>query len=486
MVLVWYQIFAVAISVPNLSMAARSPPPCGPKTGILCHEPQPIGIDIGMDYMCVFRIFSRTHTHSVRHAVYARDALNFTLIGRVQTGSELLAHMVIMLNNRDAKQKYFEEHGEIRRQQAIDAFAKELRRVKEMAFQDHNITINSAVIARPHWMFNEYGWLLDDAVTQAEIEWRESGEARGNFAILTVPPEKKGRALVLEHSHWQFTIREYDLDRHSETWSMDGDFLHNLSGQSAVSRIFSILRDKVQSSSGQVKGNPEARDIDLMAWKIMVARQEILRILCHNPNAPIQRMIDLSAVFTEETRVSLTASDVKLVEHTMIEEFVGVLEGCVTKQDLVWDYYEGKNLLFQSSSHSKKGYAAQPYFNALEFEASHYIERKTVLDEFRHSTLPPWPVKSWYKPFSKIIIIGCSQDIPRIEAALNRLSPLLLPQEAVRQLFPPCEVVARGAAVKALRFIEMDAKLKRASETADWSDPELRKLLEARIPSGYW
>jgi hypothetical protein len=76
-----------------------------------------------------------------------------------------------------------------------------LEGVKQMSVDDYNITITSAIVARPSWIWNEFGDMIDKACLLVGIEVFEQSKSRVDLAATTEEKSGYGHIKVLEHSY---------------------------------------------------------------------------------------------------------------------------------------------------------------------------------------------------------------------------------------------------------------------------------------------
>jgi hypothetical protein len=84
-----------------------------------------------------------------------------------------------------------------------------LEEVKQKSVDNHNITITTAVVARPSWVDNEFDDVIDEACLLAEIEVFEQPKSRVELAAITEEKRGHGHVMVLEHSLQQLLFIRY-------------------------------------------------------------------------------------------------------------------------------------------------------------------------------------------------------------------------------------------------------------------------------------
>ncbi|RDW56447.1 hypothetical protein BP5796_13196 [Coleophoma crateriformis] len=81
-----------------------------------------------------------------------------------------------------------------------------LEEVKATALTEHNVTITSAIIARPRWLYNELSDILDEACALAGIESWEQSQDNVEMALKTIEGIGNGSVLLLDHGQYHFNV----------------------------------------------------------------------------------------------------------------------------------------------------------------------------------------------------------------------------------------------------------------------------------------
>jgi hypothetical protein len=94
--------------------------------------------------------------------------------------------------------------------------------LKASALKEHNVTISSASIARPSWVFNEWGDCFEEAALLANIETFEQSRARQEHASMTMTSRTNGTIVVLDHGQYHFESHRLTWDPDREEWAEKG------------------------------------------------------------------------------------------------------------------------------------------------------------------------------------------------------------------------------------------------------------------------
>lgn len=139
----------------------------------------------------------------------------------------------------------------------------------------YGITITSATIARPQWMYNELGDLIDEACFRSGIEIWEQSQDRLDMALRMVPQDGYKKALVIQHDYQSMELHEKNLVSNSAEYTTSIS-AHHLSSSNLLIEIGTHLINKkkyrLSNDIGAVVDNFDARRL---LQHILVAKLQI-------------------------------------------------------------------------------------------------------------------------------------------------------------------------------------------------------------------
>lgn len=281
---------------------------------------------------------------------------NFTLLARTQPGPEYTRYIVQA--SREPQNLPDEEPSEgtnrtHRRQDALTSIVRELEILKEDVKIQHNISISSAIIARPDWMGNEASHLVDEAVLAAGIESWEQSKDRAEMTILTAAPDIHGQALVIQHSLHHFSIDEMPLNGDpGPRGSVNAFQFYTLTGITILLSLANqVLRNVPVKDERHEKATDEftspVRNIAPLLHQISIARWHLEHDFQNEKNISFTDRtvpIDLSELLNGESLWgNLTGHDVENANKEFVDLFVEEIETFLTYSEdhIIWDYVMG-------------------------------------------------------------------------------------------------------------------------------------------------
>jgi hypothetical protein len=237
---------------------------------------------------------------------------------------------------------------QMKRQDVLLSLVHTLKTLKFKVQKEHNITITSAVIARPDWMGNELNDLVDEAVLRAGIESWQQSEERTSLALMTVDIEPGDRALLLQHSLYHFSIHERSRETKNRAVSstMSGHQFSHLTGSSLLHSLALRLINsrKIRSEDSNV-----AQSFSALLHRIDQVRWNMTHDLVGDPNIPfVERnaSIDLSGLLEEDQATGiLRGRDIQKLGDEMIEGMVETILSKLFDHDGYLAYIRGTSFL---------------------------------------------------------------------------------------------------------------------------------------------
>lgn len=306
----------------------------------------------------------------------------------------------------------------------VNIFASALEAVKGQAIETHNITITSAVIAKPSWIFNELNDLLDQACLKANINVLDKLD-RAEAARLVASKKGKTKALVIEQ--WNYGCVMY---RPSSSMGCD----HLDASWVPRTLLYNLLR-----SLGE---QPNGTEDSLRASEGQLLR-EILRTRLHLSYA----YKDDRALFDKEEttivvpnfgspnfnfRQSLSGANISLVEEEYIEHMQLSIETMLLKGE-IHQFLNENNLSENLDQNGTINFA------------------KTI----SHPEVASGG--SWWEAIDALIVVADFPELRLIQSAADRAIGSITEQEcdiSSPQDYMRYDIVARGAALHAVTFVE--------------------------------
>ncbi|RDW76966.1 hypothetical protein BP6252_05019 [Coleophoma cylindrospora] len=210
-----------------------------------------------------------------------------------------------------------------------------LEEVKTIALNEHNVTITSATIARPRWLYNELGDILNEACALAGIESWEQAQDNVEMALETIEGIGNGSVLLLDHGQYHFNIYYFLWDERAKAvrCSMSVDIRNYASLWIQVALMNRVI--------GKSHSNVTQEDLD---WLQSIEIGSIIReVMTANVNISYGTHWPQDLDFRNRTatvslrdptgyvlELNMTGEDVEVVSDDMADEIRDAIVGLLT------------------------------------------------------------------------------------------------------------------------------------------------------------
>ncbi|KAH7380995.1 hypothetical protein BKA64DRAFT_226493 [Cadophora sp. MPI-SDFR-AT-0126] len=136
----------------------------------------------------------------------------------------------------------------------IFSAAELLEGLKRSVLQEHNITITSAIVSRPSWMFDENSDMIDEACVLAGIEVLEQPHSRPGIATWTLEPRHE-HIVILDNGPYHLDVIHAVWDEAEKSYKQTSSM--EISGFGS-DRLGDVPTDFFEARYNISVGNPDA------------------------------------------------------------------------------------------------------------------------------------------------------------------------------------------------------------------------------------
>lgn len=314
----------------------------------------------------------------------------------------------------------------------VGVLASALEVLKAEFLKEHNITITSAVIAKPQWIYNDLDNLIDQACLKANLEVLDK-MSRSEAAMKIATKAGKSEPLVLEQSGYDFR-----LQRPSSSMGRD-----DLSAAWIPARLASEM---LESLGFIVNGTIETLNAASMRLVVEVAKTRTMLRYAYMKEPDLfdeqESMIivpDFGATgFT--FMKPLPGENISRVEEEFVQAIQEAVETMLLNYDEVHEYQKDQSFL--SSTDIDEADTLQAAFSDLA---------KTIPHPLAASG------RSWWHSIDALLVLADFPDanlIMRGAMRAIRLIPGLDCGSISDKSFLEYDLAARGAALEASKYVE--------------------------------
>lgn len=318
----------------------------------------------------------------------------------------------------------------------VNIFASALEAVKMQTLETYNITITSAVITKPSWIFNELDNLLDQACLKADVEVLDKLD-RAEAARLVASKAGKTKALVIEQ--WNYGCVMYRPYSSMNCGSLDALWVPR------------TLLDRMLNSGVEHNGTKNS----LHAFKMHLLN-EVARTRSH-----------LKYLYANERELFDKEETTIVVPHfgspnfTFTQSLSGANISHVEEEYIANMQLEIETMLLRDEFHS--------FMKDNDLPLS--LDQNVTVNLAKTISHPEVASGgSWWKSIDAIIVVADFPDHRSIDIAAMRAIASIRDGECgnvFSQDFSHYDFVARGAALHAITFVENWDEHKRTSGCED-------------------
>ncbi|PVH75128.1 hypothetical protein DL98DRAFT_14493 [Cadophora sp. DSE1049] len=145
--------------------------------------------------------------------------------------------------------------GALTRSGFVFAVAEVLEEMKRTVFKEHNIVINSAIVSRPTWIFNEKSDMIDEACLLAGIEVLEQPHDGPDIATRTLEPQY-GHLVILDSGPYHLNVIRAIWDGPEKSYTQISSMEFGAFGSD---RLGGVLANFFEARYNISIGNPNAK-----------------------------------------------------------------------------------------------------------------------------------------------------------------------------------------------------------------------------------